>query len=57
MVLDDSVLAPDTVVPPFAVFGGKPATYIGELPESTPVVHKEKTVWYYKKFLGVTNKP
>jgi dynactin-5 len=33
-ILDGSILAPDTIVPPFTVFGGRPAVFVGELPES-----------------------
>ena len=33
-ILDNSILTTDTVVPPFTVFGGRPAVYLGELPES-----------------------
>ena len=33
-IQDGSILAPDTVVPPNCVYGGQPATYLGELPES-----------------------
>ena len=33
-ILDNSILPPDTIVPPFTVYGGRPAVYIGELPES-----------------------
>ncbi len=33
-ILDGSVLPADTIVPPFTVFGGKPAVYLGDLPES-----------------------
>jgi dynactin-5 len=33
-ILDNSVVCPDTVIPPFTVWGGRPARYIGDLPES-----------------------
>ena len=33
-ILDNSVLAADTVVPPFTCYGGSPATFLGELPET-----------------------
>lgn len=49
-ILDNSILAADTVVPPFTVYGGKPATYIGELPETIGMIHKELTVNYFKNF-------
>ena len=49
-ILDNSILPPDTVVPPFTVYGGKPATYVGELPETIGILHKEMTMSYYKNF-------
>lgn len=49
-ILDGSILPPDTVVPPFTVYGGRPATYIGELPETIGIVHKDLTTNYYKNF-------
>jgi len=36
LLLDGSVLAPDTVMPPFSIFGGSPAKIVGELPICTP---------------------
>jgi len=44
------VLPPDTVVPPFAVYGGKPAVMVGELPETTPIIHKEAAVQFFRNF-------
>ena len=55
-ILDNSVLPPDTLVPPFTVFGGKPATLIGELPETIPLVHKELTESFFKNFVGINPK-
>ena len=52
-IQDGSVLAPDTVVPPYTVFGGQPATYLGELPESTQQVHADFCKTYYKNFIGI----
>ena len=46
-ILDDSIITPDTNVPPFTVYGGKPgriinsAQFISELHESAFIVHKE----------------
>ena len=37
-ILEGSVLEPDTVVPSFCVFGGKPATFQGLLTESYPAI-------------------
>mmetsp|Transcript_65111 Transcript_65111/g.74829 ORF Transcript_65111/g.74829 Transcript_65111/m.74829 type:complete len:182 (-) Transcript_65111:102-647(-) len=49
-ILPDSVLPDDTLVPPFTCFGGRPATYLGDLPESISLVHKERTMEFYKNF-------
>ena len=49
-ILDNSVLAPDTVMSPFTVFGGRPAVYIGELPESFDKYMIDLTVNFYKNF-------
>lgn len=49
-IADNSVLPPDTVVPSFFVFGGKPARPIGELPESTQYLMTEATKQFYKRF-------
>ena len=49
-ILDGSVLPPDTVVPPFTVFGGRPATFIGELPESYDKIQTELAISFYKNF-------
>eukprot|EP00656_Telonema_subtile_P007112 TRINITY_DN13328_c0_g1_i2.p1 TRINITY_DN13328_c0_g1~~TRINITY_DN13328_c0_g1_i2.p1 ORF type:complete len:121 (-),score=30.61 TRINITY_DN13328_c0_g1_i2:248-610(-) len=45
-----SVLPPDTVVPPFAYFGGVPARMIAELPDSFESRMKDLTEEAYKKF-------
>ena len=50
-ILDDSILSMDSEVPPFTVYGGKPALYEADLPESTPFVMKELTTEYYSKFV------
>jgi len=52
-VLDGSVVAPDTIIPPFTVYGGRPAVMIGELPETTPIIHKELAVQFFRNFQGV----
>ena len=49
-ILDNSILPPDTIVPPFTVYGGRPATYIGELPETIGIIHKDLTNNFYKNF-------
>ena len=52
-IQDGSILAPDTVVPPYTVFGGQPATYLGDLPESTSLSHANFCKTYYKNFIGL----
>jgi len=49
-IADDSYLPPDTVVPPFTYFGGKPAVFLAEMPESTPLIQKEEAISIYKAF-------
>ena len=46
-ILDGSILPPDTVVPPFTVFGGSPAKYQSELSECYQEVQTQQTVQYY----------
>merc|ERR1711920_513598 len=50
-VLSGTVLPPDTVVPPLTVFGGSPGRYLGDLPESTQVLQKQRASLLYKQFL------
>ena len=52
-ILDNSVLAADTVVPPFTCYGGSPATFLGELPETMMQVNIDLAKTYYKNFIGV----
>ena len=52
-ILDDSVLAADTIVPPFTIYGGKPALYLGELTESMAQVNATLAKDYYKNFIGI----
>lgn len=48
---DGAVLAPDTVVPPFAVFGGVPARQVGELSECASALHRDLAVDIYRRFV------
>lgn len=50
MILEDSVLAPDTVVPSFSVYGGRPARFLGELTEAMPFIMKDFTLDFIRKF-------
>ena len=49
-VLDGSVVPPDTTVPPFTVYGGRPAVMVGELPETVMIIHKELAVQFFRNF-------
>jgi dynactin-5 len=49
-ILDNSIVPPDTIIPPFTVFGGKPANYVGELPESFDKFQTDLAVTFYKNF-------
>ena len=47
---DGTVLAADTVVPPFSLFGGAPGVLVAELPECTPELFKEMAVSEFERF-------
>lgn len=58
-------MPPDTVVPPFTVYGGKPgffiifiilAIYIDELPETVTHIHKEDAITFYNNFIAKDTK-
>lgn len=56
--MDNSVLPPDTIVPAYTVYGGRPAQFIAELPESISTVHSEFAINYYnifQEYKGPTN--
>ncbi|TNV78946.1 hypothetical protein FGO68_gene3212 [Halteria grandinella] len=46
----NSIVPPDTILPPYTVFGGRPATFMGELPESFDKFQTDMTVTYYMNF-------
>jgi len=48
---ENSVLAPGTVVPHFAIFGGTPAVRKGQLPECFQEMQKEASLINYSTFL------
>ena len=56
-ILDGTVLAPDTVVPPFAVFAGNPGKQVGELPEITQELMIDFTWSFYRNLLPMSKKP
>ena len=49
-VAPGAVLAPDTVVPPFALMAGNPAVVAAELPECTKDLHRDLAKNYYQAF-------
>jgi len=52
-ILDDSVIPSNTVVPPFSVFGGNPARFLGEVGESwEEVVEEFMREHYHTGFVG-----
>ena len=50
IIEDGSVLAPNTLVPPFSMYGGKPARFISELPLSVAQLFAERSRERYRKF-------
>eukprot|EP01112_Ceratiomyxa_fruticulosa_P000637 TRINITY_DN1057_c0_g1_i2.p1 TRINITY_DN1057_c0_g1~~TRINITY_DN1057_c0_g1_i2.p1 ORF type:complete len:184 (+),score=14.26 TRINITY_DN1057_c0_g1_i2:273-824(+) len=50
---DNTILAADTVVPPFTEYRGAPGLFYQELQESWIEVQKEKTTSYYERFQAV----
>ncbi|CAE8636206.1 unnamed protein product [Polarella glacialis] len=50
VILPGTVLPPDTVVPPLTVFGGSPGRYLGDLPESTQFLQRQKAMAQYRRF-------
>lgn len=50
-ILDNSVLAPNTVCPPFTVYCGSPAKPVARLPPSFEFFCKEQAETYYKSFI------
>ncbi|KAL6050313.1 Dynactin subunit 5 [Balamuthia mandrillaris] len=53
-IKEGSVLAPDTVVPPFTVYGGNPARFIEKLPECFQQMQQEIATANYNCFIPVT---
>lgn len=57
MVADNTVLPPETVVPPFAVYSGSPGTHTADLPEATQDLMTDYTKSYYHHFIRVKDMP
>lgn len=54
ILLEGSIVPPDSYIAPFSVYGGKPAIYLGELPESISIIQKEACISYYNNFTKKT---
>lgn len=50
VIEDNTILAPETVVPPFSRYGGSPGSYIGDLPECQADIMVDFTRGYYHHF-------
>ena len=55
LILDNSIVCPDTYIAPYSVYGGKPAVYMGELPETFPLVQKESCQKFFENFNKQSN--
>ncbi|OMJ70226.1 hypothetical protein SteCoe_31857 [Stentor coeruleus] len=51
-VEDNTILHPDTEVPPFTLYGGHPGMYKSDLPDSTIFIHTEFAQGFYNKFIA-----
>ena len=51
VIEDNTVLAPETVVPTFARYAGSPAKRVADLPENTQEIMIDFTKSYYNHFL------
>ncbi|EPQ29998.1 uncharacterized protein PFL1_02671 [Pseudozyma flocculosa PF-1] len=54
-ILDNSVVAPNTVIPPYSIYGGSPAKLVGELPEMFLESCEAKRKDYYQRFKPATD--
>jgi len=50
-IMEDSLLAPDTIAPPFSILGGNPAQIIGKMPVNTSQMMTDLTNELYYKFI------
>ncbi|KAI9105714.1 dynactin, subunit p25 [Phlyctochytrium arcticum] len=49
-ILDNTVIAPNSIIPSFSVYGGNPARLVDELPESTQTLcERQRKRHYYGK--------
>jgi len=50
-IADNTILAEDSVVPPFTIFSGSPGTPQGELSECFQELQRQKTVAFYESMV------
>lgn len=55
-ILDGSVVAPHTVIPPFSIYAGNPARLVGELPETFSESCEAKMKDFYQRFRPANEK-
>lgn len=55
-ILEGSVVAPNTVIPSFSIYGGSPASCVGQLPETFAETCEVKTKDYYARFRPANEK-
>ena len=51
MVADNTVVSPETNIPSYAIYGGNPARYLGELPGPCQDILSDYTNSYYLNFV------
>jgi dynactin-5 len=51
IILDDSIVPAETVIPSYSVYGGRPAVFQAELPETANYIFRERSLNFYKNFL------
>ena len=49
---DNTVLPPDTMVPPYAIFAGSPGRQIGTMPEIADRIQASKATSVLRRFVG-----
>ena len=49
---DNTILCPDTEVPPFTYYAGHPGIHVSDLPDSTIFIHTEIAQSFYNKFIA-----
>ena len=49
-ILDDTVIPANTVIPPYSIYGGNPARFLGEVPEVFQETHEEEIQQYHEGF-------